>query len=114
MKMMKKYIIHAGFHPEIQRVYNGEYIYKVVKIRRNIEGKDFHTGSKLNSETTFLGLDNGGWIKDLGNDRYVTDWTNEERWGRVEEVEFGENNEVVDRKDVGFVLLRVDRAHGVL
>ncbi len=111
---MKKIIVHAGFHPEIKREYNGEHIYKVVKVRGGIEGKDYHTGSHLNDKTTFYGLDNGGWIKDLGGDKYETDWTNEERWGRVEEVEYDEKGEVVASRDLGFMILRVDRSKGLL
>jgi len=111
---MKEIIIHAGFHPEVKRVYSGETIYKVTATRDNIAGKDYHTGASLNSATTFFRLDNGSWIKDLGQDRYVTDWTNEERWGRAEEVETSDDGTVVSRKNLGFVLLRVDRSKGIL
>ena len=111
---MKKIVIHAGFHPEVTREYHGEHIYKVVSVRENIAGKDYHTGRHLNDETTFYGLDNGAWIKHLGNDRYETDWTNEERWGRVEELTLDDAGNVVAREDLGFMILRVDRSRGLL
>lgn len=111
---MKKIIVHAGFHPEVKREYKGEHIYKVTRIREGVAGKDYHTGTHLNDETTFFGLDNGGWIKSLGGDRYETDWTAEERWGRVEEVEYDEAGNVVSAQDLGFIILRVDRAAGLL
>ena len=111
---MKQIIVHAGFHPEVKREYNGEHIYKVIKIRDGIAGKDFHTNSHLNDETVFYGLDNGGWIKSLGNDKYETDWTGEERWGRVEEVEYDEKGNILSAEDLGFIILRVDRAKGLL
>lgn len=111
---MKKIVIHAGFHPEQERVYRGETIYKVTDVRGNIEGRDYHTGMHLNDRTNFYRLDNGDWIKDLGQERYVTDWTGEERWGRAEEVEYAQDGTIISQKDLGFVILRVDRANGLL
>ena len=111
---MKEIIVHAGFHPEQKRVYRGEHIYKVVKVRRGVEGRDFHSGRVLNSAATFYGLDNGAWIKDLGDEKYETDWTREERWGRVEEVETDGEGNVLSRRDLGFMILRVDREAGLL
>ncbi|MBE6913540.1 MAG: hypothetical protein E7472_01200 [Ruminococcaceae bacterium] len=111
---MKKLIVHAGFHPEVQREYHGEHIYKVVKSRGGIVGRDYHTGTKLNDEASFYGLDNGAWIKDLGNEKYETDWCSEERWGRVEEQELSESGEVLSSRNLGFVVLRVDRSKGLL
>ncbi len=111
---MKKIIIHHGFHPEVKREYNGEHIQKVLYKRGGVEGKDFHTGAHLNDQTTFYRLDNNAWIKGLGNEKYVTDWTDEERWGRVEEVEYDDAGNVVSRQDLGFMILRVDRSKGML
>ncbi len=111
---MKKIIVHAGFHPEVEREYKGEHIYKVLKVREGIEGKDYHTGRAFGGKSTFYGLDNGGWIKDLGGDKYETDWTAEERWGRVEEVEYDESGELIASRDLGFMILRVDRSKGLL
>ena len=111
---MKRIVVHAGFHPEAQREYKGEHIFKVVKTRGGVVGRDYHTGVRLNDETSFYGLDNGGWIKDLGGDRYETDWCSEERWGRVEEQEVSDRGEILGSRDLGFIILRVDRSKGLL
>ena len=106
---MKKIIVHAGFHPEAKREYKGEHICKVVRTR---EVKQMFPPPP--SMAVYYLLDNGAWIKSLGNEKYVTDWTNEERWGRVEEIETDERGEVLSAQDLGFMILRVDRANGLL
>jgi len=111
---MKKIVIHAGFHPEVEREYKGEHIYKVTAVRDGLEGKDFHTGRATGAKLRFFRLDNGAWIKDLGGEKYETDWTNEERWGRVEEVELDEKGDIIFSEELGFMILRVDRARGLL
>ena len=110
---MKKIIIHAGFHPEVKREYNGEHIYKVINTRGGVDGHDFHTGAAV-SGSNYYGLDNGAWIRDLGNEKYVTDWTGEERWGRVEELELDDQGNVLSSQNLGFMILRVDRSRGLL
>ena len=111
---MRKIIVHAGFHPETPREYHGEHIYKVVHTRDGGAAHDFHSGALLAAAGRYYGLDNGAWIKDLGGERYQTDWTGEERWGRVEAVETDEDGTVRSAETLGFMLLRVDRAHGLL
>ena len=75
---------------------------------------DHHSGAALASAGRYFGLDNGAWIKDLGGERYQTDWTAEERWGRVEQIETDEAGNVTASETLGFMLLRVDRSHGLL
>ena len=111
---MKKIVIHSGFHPETPREYHGEHIYKIVETRIGGVAHDFHTGSVVGNAGKYYRLDNGGWIKDLGNEKYQTDWTGEERWGRVEAVETDENGSVTDAETLGFMILRVDRSRGLL
>lgn len=111
---MKKIIVHAGFHPETPREYHGEHIYKIVHTRAGSEAHDFHSGALLAAAGQYYGLDNGAWIKDLGGEKYQTDWTGEERWGRVEQIETDEAGNVVSAETLGFMLLRVDRARGLL
>ena len=65
---MSNITIRTGFHPEVKREYNGEHIYSIV-------------GERTLADTKFYRVSNGVWIKDLGGDKYVTDWTAEERWG---------------------------------
>ena len=110
---MKKIIIHSGFHPEIKREYKGEHIFRVIKTKDGSSSRDYHTGAKKTGVKAYYGLDNGGWIKDLGDERYETDWTGEERWGRVEELELSESGEVLSSETLGFMILRVDRAAGI-
>lgn len=126
---MKKIVIRTGFHPEHPRIYNGEHIYKVIQTRGNVEYSDFLTGQtksqdkegnvgalskNLENTYTLYQLESNVWIKDLGRDRYVTDWTSEERWGRVEELEIDDEGEVTDSRNLGFMILRVDRSRGLL
>ena len=110
---MKEIVIHAGFHPEVQRVYHGEHIYKVLRERRIGEDRDFHSEAVLPGHRFYL-LDNGAWIKDLSDDKYETDWTGEERWGRAEELETDGEGRVLSSRTLGFILLRVDRDKGLL
>ncbi len=111
---MKQILIHAGFRKEPVYPYSGEHIFKVLNFRSNVESHDFRFTEIRGERGDFYGLDNNSWIKSLGNDRYVTDWTDEERWGRVEEVETDEAGNVLSSENLGFVLLRVDRNRGLL
>lgn len=101
---MKKVVIRTAYQPEKPRVYQGEHIYRVVKVR----------GTEDGYANRQFGLDNGVWVKEIGPDKYVTNWTNEERWGRVEEVEVDEAGREVSAVTLGFMILRVDRRNGVL
>lgn len=98
---MKKIVIHNGFHPEVERVYKGEKIMAVLEERIQRSRR--------------LYLESGVWIKDLGNDRYITDWTDRERWGRVEEVELDETSgQILSRRDIGYMILITDRENDLL
>lgn len=110
---MKKIVVHAGFHPEKPREYHGEHIYKVVGTRTRDAAHDYHTGTLLGGKGTYYGLDNGAWIRDLGDEKYESDWTAEERWGRVEALELAEDGSVLSSETLGFMILRVDRANGL-
>ena len=111
---MKTIVIHSGFHPEVKREYKGEHIYKVIKRRGDTEFNDYLTGAASNLSYKLYKLESEVWIKDLGDDKYVTDWTDEERWGRVEELETDDRGDVTSRQDLGFMILRVDRSKGLL
>lgn len=111
---MKKIVVHSGFHPEIERVYNGEHIWTVVKRRGETEFNDYLTGVSSDVKSKMYKVENNTWIKDMGDDKYVTDWNAEERWGRVEELELDEAGNQISAQDIGFVILRVDRSRGIL
>lgn len=89
---MENYVIRNGFHPEQHRVYNGENIFTVMEDRIDPNGMHAYL------------LNNGVWINEKGPDMYVTEWTSEERWGRVEK----------DGKFIGFMILITDRSKGLL
>lgn len=116
---MKKFVIHTGFHPEVKREYKGEHIYKVVATKTL--GGDGSVVLNANGaviedagQNVFYKLDHTGWIKSVGPEMYVTDWCGEERWGRVEVVDVDENGEARNGETLGFMILRVDRANGIL
>ena len=106
---MKKIVVHAGFHPEVPREYNGEHVFKVVRTR---EVKQMFPPPP--KTIIYYLLDNGAWIKGLGGERYETDWSGDERWGRVEKIETDEAGNTVSAQDLGFMILRVDRSKGLL
>lgn len=116
---MKKIVIHTGFHPEVKREYRGEHIYKVVQTKTlGTDGKVVldANGSVIQDAgaNVFYRLDHTGWIKSVGPEMFVTDWCAEERWGRVEAVEEDEQGNPLSRDTLGFIILRVDRANGIL
>ena len=105
--MNTKITIHHGFHPEVKREYNGENIFRVIAERR------------LNPDTPnegmrFFQVENNVWIKEIGPEKYVTDWTNQERWGRVTLDCLDDAGNIVISRDLGFVILQVDREKGLL
>ncbi len=117
---MKKIIIHTGFHPEVKREYKGEHIYTVKNIRgltpstnEPVSSFSFVSGTGA-SGNAFYQISNDVWIKHMGDEKYVTDWTSEERWGRVEEVEYSDARVQIAAKTLGFMVLRVDRSKGML
>ena len=106
---MKKIEIIHGFHPEVLREYNGEHIYKVRKVKYKDESK-----AGTGAEPDFYYLEHNAIVANLGDNKYQTEWTAEERWGRVEEVEYDESGKETGREFLGFMILRVDRSKGIL
>lgn len=58
-------------------------------------------------------IDNDVWIKNLGNLKYITEWTTEEKWGLAEEITCDENGVKISGCDLGFIILRNDRSRGI-
>lgn len=112
--MRTEIVIHHGFHPEQKREYKGEEVYKVVAERDLSSFNDYLTGVATDDAARYYKLENDGWIKDAGGERYTTDWNAEERWGRVERVTYDDDGAVSGTEDLGFMILRVDREHGLL
>ncbi len=107
---MKKIVVHSGFHPEVAREYKGEYIHRVIATRMLEQGTD----GVPEEEAQFLQLENNAWIHRIGPERYITDWTDLERWGRVEEIEYDERGNRVYSRNLGYIVLAVDRENGLL
>ncbi len=110
---MKKIVIRTGFHPEVKREYNGEHIYKIIGKREKASGRDFQSGVVMNGNDCWQ-LENMVWVTERGPEKYVTNWTGEERWGRVYEVEYDDAGNEVSSEELGFMILQVDRAKGLL
>lgn len=98
---MKRIRIYAALSPGGIVPYHDEYIYSVKYTRE-------HQG------TTYYCVENDVWVKELGPDKYVTDWTNEEVWGRAVEEEVDGSGKVISSKNLGFIILSVDRRNGVV
>lgn len=58
-------------------------------------------------------IDNDVWIKNLGNLKYITEWTDEEKWGLAEEAVYDETGTKISGRDLGFIILRNDRSRGI-
>lgn len=58
-------------------------------------------------------IDNDVWIKNLGNLKYITEWTDEEKWGLAEEAVYDETGTKISGRDLGFIILRTDRSRGI-
>ena len=109
----KKIKIHYGFHPETERVYNGEHIYKVINTRTLENGVEAQSGLPVVG-SEFIQVENNVWIRKVGPEKYVTDWTDLERWGRVEEQEYDEAGSRVSVRELGYIIIAVDRSKGLL
>lgn len=98
MKTIKVYtgLLAGGTVP-----YKGEHIFTV-------------KGTRVSKGVNYYCLEHDVWLRELGPEKYVTEWTNEEVWGRTVEVETGEDGQITGSKELGFILLKVDRKNGVL
>ena len=141
---MKKLSVHTGFLPEGTLEYNGEYIFKCKAVREGagglgpdfpqpvfiedlelegvggINGKMEKTipvngANPLNGRIhKYYLLEHEVWVRHLGGMKYVSDWTNQEVWALVTEDTIDENGNVVDVKDLGFMIIYSDRSKGIL
>ena len=133
---MKKYVLHSGFDTDKPREYNGEPIQRVVACRTKVGTPIFgdHMAQDPDSlknafvpagdiveidhfepgQSNYYMISNKGWIDDKGDEKYVTDWTDEERWCRVEEQELDDEGNVISSRNIGFIIRRVDRSKGLL
>ena len=93
--------LHCGFLPAEKIKYENQPILSVKGIREE-KGISYYC------------LEHDVWVKEIGKDKYVTDWTNEEVWARAEEVECNDVGEVISSQAIGFALMQVDRKKGII
>lgn len=100
---MKKIYIRTRFRAEGGPEYTDQRIWPVCDHRVDVGNINMYA------------VDNDVWIREMGVDKFVTDWTNEEVWGRVEEVETDDaTGEVIGATTLGFTLLQNDRKNGII
>lgn len=137
---MKKVVLNTGFLPEGTIPYKGQYIYKVKTFREGSGlGENFPKPEFLDLELEGVGgidgklektrpispsnpldcrnhkyylLENEVWVRNLGNLKYVTDWTPYESWALAEERTYDENGAVVKVRELGFVIIHSNRRAG--
>ena len=141
--MKKKIVLAAGFLPEGAIPYTGQYIYKVKAFREGAHGlgPGFPQPEWLELELEGVGgidgklekvkpvsaanpldcrihkyylLEHDVWIKNLGDGKYVSDWTNAECWALAEERAYDESGNVTHTRELGFVIIHSDRRAGIV
>ncbi|MBR6312938.1 MAG: hypothetical protein IKR51_08210 [Oscillospiraceae bacterium] len=141
--MKKKIVLAAGFLPEGAIPYTGQYIYKVKAFREGAHGlgPDFPQPEWLEMELEGSGgidgrlekvkpvssanpldcrihkyylLEHEVWIKNLGDGKYVTDWTNAECWALAEARTCDDEGNVTETRELGFVIIHSDRRAGIV
>lgn len=98
---MKEIKVYTGLLAGGTIPYQGEHIFQV-------------KGSRVSKNVNYYCLEHDVWLRELGPEKYATEWTNEEVWGHAYEVESDENGVEIGKKELGFILLKVDRANNVL
>ena len=139
--MKKKICIVTGFLPEGTIKYTGQYIYKVKATREGATGlgEGYPQPEFLDLELEGVGGINGQlertkpitpenpldcrrhkyfllehevWIRHLGDQKYVSDWTNLECWALAEERTYDNDGNVTAVRDLGFIIINSDRRAG--
>lgn len=138
---MKKIVLNTGFLPEGTIQYKGQYIYKVKAFREGAHGlgEGFPQPEFLELELEGVGgidgklekvrpvstsnpldckihgyylLENEVWVKNLGELKYISDWTPLESWALAEERTYDEAGNVTAVRELGFVIIHSDRRAG--
>ena len=138
---MKKIMIHSGFVPDGTIPYRGEYIYRVKAVREGAHGlgEGYPQPEFLDLELEGVGGINGKmektkpisadnpldcrihkyyllehdvWVRNLGDWKYISDWTPLEAWAVAEERTFDGAGNVTAVRELGFVIIHSDRRAG--
>ena len=127
---MKKIMIHSGFVPDGTIPYRGEYIYRVKAVREGAHGLGELEGvggingkmEKTKPVTAdnpldcrihkYYLLEHDVWVRNLGDWKYISDWTPLEAWAVAEERTFDGAGNVTAVRELGFVIIHSDRRAG--
>ena len=138
---MKKIIVNSGFVPEGTIPYRGEYIDRVKAVREGAHGlgEGFPQPEFLDLELEGVGgiegklektkpisadyplncqihkyylLENDVWVRNLGDGKYVSDWTPLEAWAVAEERSYDDDGKVIAVRELGFLIIHSDRRAG--
>ena len=140
---MKKIELKTGFLPDGLLKYKGEYIYKVQSVREGRAGLgegypkpefldlelEGHCGidGKMEREIPisiknplncrihkYYNLEHEVWVRNLGDYKYQSDWTPEEKWAVAVEAEYNDAGEKIGEKELGFCIIYVARKNGII
>ena len=137
---MKKIVLVSNALPGGTMPYSGEYIYKVKAFREGSGlGEGYPKPEFLDYELEGIGGINGKlektkvltpdtpldckihkyyllehdvWVRNLGNQVYVSDWTRLESWAVAEERTYDEAGNVIASRELGFAIVHSDRRAG--
>lgn len=138
---MKKVELLSGFLPKGKIKYNGEYIYKVKGYREGAHGLgegypqpeffdiDVEGAASINGKMEktiaitintpldcrmhhYYLLEHDVWVKNLGDLRYVSDWTNQEVWALAVQNTYSADGTLTGSRELGFAIIHSDRNAG--
>ena len=138
---MKRIELTTGFLPAGTIRYAGQYIYKVKAYREGAHGlgPGFPQPEFLELELEGVGgidrriertrvfdpddppdyrshgyylLEHDVWVKNLGGEKYVSDWTPHEVWALAEEKTYDDAGAVTAVRELGFAIIHSDRRAG--
>ena len=139
--MKKKIVLLSTALPEGQLPYTGQYVYKVKAFREGarglgpgfpqpeflelegvggIDGKlerviPVSTANPLNCRIhKYYLLEHNVWIKNLGNGRYVSDWSSAESWALAVQRTYDDEGNVTEERELGFSIIHSDRRAGIV
>ena len=137
---MKKIVLVSNALPNGELPYSGEYIYRVKAFREGSGlGEGYPKPEFLEYELEGVGgidgklektkvvtpdqpldcrnhkyylVENDVWVRNLGNVRYISDWTGLEAWAIAEERTYDENGKVTAVRELGFSIIHSNRRAG--
>ena len=138
---MKKIQIVTGFLPEGTIKYTGQYIYKVKAFREGAHGlgEGYPQPEFLDLELEGVGgidgklektipvsvnspldcrihkyylLEHDVWVRNLGDMKYISDWTALESWALAQECTYDSQGNITATRELGFIIIHSDRRAG--